>query len=190
VDSGVAHNFKAVDPLNNVSYFGKFSDNELISSYSISNGDTVFQITKPDNNFKIKSLQEEFNSYMYQKKYDEALSVNAQGSILVSLVIDKKGKVANYTVLNNIHPEIDMLVDNFIKSRFLPGALYPFKFKPYYINKTKQCIEVVIPLEFSINRFYRKPVNYNNFNNLFWMQNQQMVNEYMQPTLPKMQMGF
>jgi hypothetical protein len=85
---------------------------------------------------------------MYEKKYDNALSVNAQGSVLISFVIDKKGNVVNSTILNVIHPEIDTLISDFITSRFIPGALYPFKFKPYNLNKTKQCIEVVIPIEF------------------------------------------
>lgn len=190
VESGVVKDFNVIDNFSKVSYFVNFIDNELISSYRISNGDTIFQITNPDNNFKIKSLQKDFDSFMYEKRYDNALSVNAQGSILVSLVIDKNGNVINSTILNNIHPEIDKLVDNFIKSRFLPNAQYPFKFKPYYLNKTKQCIEVVIPIEFSINRFYREPVNYNQFNNMYWMQHQHMMNKYMTPVPPKMQMGF
>lgn len=190
IDSGFVNNFKIIDNFNNVSYFDNFRNNELISSYRVSNGDTIFQITKPDNDFKIKSLQKDFESFMYEKKYDSALSVNAQGIILVSLVIDKKGNVYNSSILNKIHPEIDKLVDDFIKSRFNPDALYPYKFKPYYFNKTKQCIEVVIPIEFSINRFYREPVNYNQFNNMYWMNNQQIMNKYMAPAPPKMQMGF
>jgi len=190
IDSGVVKDFKVIDDFSKDSYFESFNDNELINSYRISNGDTVFQITNPDNNFKIKSLQKEFESFMNGIQYNNALSVNAQGIILVSLVIDKKGNVLNCMTLNTIHPEIDKLVEDFIKRRFHPDALYPFKFKPYYLNKTKQCIEVVIPIEFSINRFYREPVRYNQFNNMYWMQHQQMMNIYMTPVPPKMQMGF
>jgi hypothetical protein len=190
IDSGVVKNFKITDIISQVSYFVSFNDSELISSYRINNEDTVFQITNPDNDFKIKSLQREFESFMYEKKYDNALSVNAQGSVLISFVIDKKGNVVNSTILNVIHPEIDTLISDFITSRFIPGALYPFKFKPYNLNKTKQCIEVVIPIEFSVNRFYREPVNYNQFNNMYWMNQQQMMNKYMNPTPPKMQMKF
>jgi hypothetical protein len=190
IDSGVVKNFKITDIISQVSYFVSFNDSELISSYRISKEDTVFQITNPDNDFKIKSLQREFESFMYEKKYDNALSVNAQGSVLISFVIDKKGNVVNSTILNVIHPEIDTLISDFITSRFIPGALYPFKFKPYNLNKTKQCIEVVIPIEFSVNRFYREPVNYNQFNNMYWMNQQQMMNKYMNPTPPKMQMKF
>lgn len=190
IDSGVVKNFKITDIISQVSYFVSFNDSELISSYRINNEDTVFQITNPDNDFKIKSLQREFESFMYEKKYDNALSVNAQGSVLISFVIDKKGNVVNSTILNVIHPEIDTLISDFITSRFIPGALYPFKFKPYNLNKTKQCIEVVIPIEFSVNRFYREPVNYNQFNNMYWMNQQQMMNKYMNLTPPKMQMKF
>jgi len=190
LDSGVAKDFRVIDDFSKCTYFESFTDNELISSYRLSNGDTIFQITNQDNNFKIKSLQKSFEGYMYEKKYDNALSVNAQGIILVSLVIDKKGNVVSSTILNTIHPEIDMLVDGFIKSRFQPNALYLFKFKPYYLDKKKQCIEVVIPIEFSINRFYKEPVRYNQFDNMFWMQNHQMMNRYMRPAPPTLQMRF
>ena len=128
---------------------------------------------------------------MSEKKYDIALSENAQGIILVSLIVDKKGNVENSIILNHIHPEIDKLIDEFIKTRLLPEAEYRYKFKPYIVGKVKQYCEVVIPIEFSINRFYRQPVNYNQFNNMYWMQQQQqMLNMRPPPPPPRMPSGF
>lgn len=190
IESGNETNFMEFDNFSKVSYVDSFKNNKLISSYRISNGDSVFQITDTENNFKIKSLQKDFTSFMYEKKYDEALSVNAQGVILVHLVIDKKGNVITSTILNTIHPEIDKLVNDFLNSRFQPDARFPFRFKPYQLNKTKQTIEVVIPIEFSTNRFYRGPANNNQFYQMQMMQHQQMNNKYMNPGPPKLQMGF
>ena len=187
INSDVSHYLIENDSFGNVSYFNKFNNKGLIASYRIIKKDTVFKIINPDYNFKVKSLQKKFDYYMSEKKYDIALSENAQGIILVSLIVDKKGNVENSIILNHIHPEIDKLIDEFIKTRLLPEAEYRYKFKPYIVGKVKQYCEVVIPIEFSINRFYRQPVNYNQFNNLYWMQQQQMLN--MRPP-PRMPSGF
>lgn len=185
INSDISHNLIEKDNFSNVSYFNKFNNKELIASYRIIENDTVFQIINPDYNFKIKSLQKKFDYYMSEKKYDLALSENAQGIILVSLIIDKKGNVITSIILNHIHPEIDKLVDGFIKTRLLPEAEYIYKFKPYKVDKIEQFCEVVIPFEFSINRFYRQPVNYNQFNNMYWIHQQQMMN-----MIPRIPSGF
>ncbi len=54
---------------------------------------------------------------MLEKDYKEALSVDAQGRILVSFVIDNKGYMVDYLVLNNIHPQLDKLIESFISKR-------------------------------------------------------------------------
>jgi len=186
IESGNKSSLVVIDDFANVTYTNKYYNKELISSYRLINGDTVFQLTNPDYNFKIKSLQKKFNYYMTEKEYNEALSVNAQGIILMALVIDNKGYTVECSVLNSIHPEIDKLVNNFINSRLLPKAEYRYKFKPYKKDKTKQFCEVVIPIEFSINRFYRQPVNYNHFHHMHWQMHQQqmMMNNFKPPTMP------
>ena len=87
------------------------------------------------------------------------------------------------SALNKIHPELDKLVNKFISSRLLVGAEYRHKFKPFKKDKVKHYCEVVIPFEFSINRFYRQPVNYNHFQH--WHMNQvmhqQMMNTFRPP---------
>jgi hypothetical protein len=64
---------------------------------------------------------------------------------------------------------------------------------PYKRDKVKRYFEVVIPFEFSINRFYRKPVSYNYFNNWYFnnqMMQQQMMNNFRPPIPAKMSGGF
>ncbi|MEN8137591.1 MAG: hypothetical protein ABFR62_04085 [Bacteroidota bacterium] len=177
-----------VDDFDNYVYNREYYNKELVTSYRLSNGDKVFQLTDPAYNFKIKSLQKKLNIYMLDKKYNKALSVDAQGVILLSLVIDKKGYPVECKALNGIHPEIDKLVDGFVKEKLLPTSEYRHKFKAYKKDKTKQFLEVVIPIVFSTNRFYRTPVNYfNNFNNMhlqMQMQQQMMMNSYRPPAMP------
>ncbi|MCK4677910.1 MAG: hypothetical protein KAT48_07245 [Bacteroidales bacterium] len=177
------------DDFASVSYTNRFFKKELVTSYRLINKDTVFQITNPDYDFKIKPLQKKFNNFMTDKEYNEALSVNAQGMILVSFIIDNKGYVVDHSVLNGIHPELDRLVKSFINSRLVQNAEFQHKFKPLKKNKTKQFCEIVIPFEFSINRFYRQPVNYNNFHHMHWQMHQQHMMNNSTPPL-SMPSGF
>ena len=119
---------------------------------------------------------------MEEKDYKEALSVNAQGQILVSFVIDNKGYMVDYAILNSIHPQLDRLVKGFISQKLSESAMTRHKFKPYKKDKTKRFCEFVIPFRFSINRFYRQ-ANYYYDNNLWQMQmyQQQMINNYTAP---------
>jgi hypothetical protein len=181
------------DDLNGVTYTCAYNVGELSSVYRILGNDTVFQIAKPDYDFKINSLQKKFDYFMLDKKYDDALSENAQGIILVSLLIDKKGYVLESSVLNELHPELDSIVNKFISSRLSISAENRYKFKPYKKDKEKMYCEVVIPFEFNINRFYRRPVSYNHFNHWYFhdqIMQQQMMNNFRPPTPPKMPSRF
>lgn len=163
----------------NIVYYNVFEDSTLTTSYYLSKRDTIFQYTNSKFGFKIKSLQTAFDNFMEDQHYDEALSQNAQGIILVSLVIDKKGYVVKSKILNNIHPEIDNLVDRFIELDIQSKEL-PIKLKPYTIGKTPQFCEFVLPIEFSTYRFYRPSVNYIYFNNYFFdMQRQRNIDMQM-----------
>ncbi len=166
------------DTFNNVNYTSVFESGKISSYYRLNGTDTVFQITNPGYDFKIKKLQKKFTSFMYEKKYEKALSINAQGIILVNVLIDKEGYVVQSSVLNGIHPEIDKLVENFIKSRLLKGAKRRYKFKPFKKENTNRYHEVVIPIEFSINKFYRQPANYNHYYNMHWQMHHQIMHHH------------
>ncbi len=176
------------DPISKVSYTQQFNGGVLISSFRILDHDTIYQLVNPKYKFRVKSLQNKIDYYLANENYDTALSVNAQGTILISLVTDKKGFPVSCVMLNTIHPEIDTLVERFINACFMTNEGLRHKFRPYKVNKKKQFCEFVIPIEFSINRFYRRSVNYNQFNNMYWMQSQQqqmmmqMHHQQMMPT--------
>lgn len=94
---------------------------------------------------------------MYHKSFDKALKENAQGIILMSLIINKDGYVVHGSILNEIHPELDDLVKKFIKYKFLPESGFNYKFRPFKINKKKVFCEIIIPFDFSILRYYKEP---------------------------------
>ena len=181
------HAIKRYDNLRNVSYTHVYINNELVSSYRLLNKDTVFQISTPSYDFKIKSIQKSFSFYMMNKDIEKALNVNAQGIILVSVVIDKKGYVIESKLLNSLHPQIDALVKKFINGK-LPTPIFDLnRFKSYKRNKKKQFCEFVLPFEFGIDRFYRKPVNFYHFHPMYHWNS---MPKFSPPPPPSFSRGF
>ncbi len=163
-----------------------YNNGELQSLYRKFNKNEVYNIADTNYDFDIKSLQKKFTSFMTKQNYNKALSHNAQGIVLVSVLIDTKGNILESEVLNKIHPELDDIMNVFVKNQLKPGG---YKFKPYKQGKEKKYCEVVIPFEFSINRFYRKPVNYYYFNH-WQLQNQMMQQQMMNNYIRNMPGGF
>lgn len=69
-------------------------------------------------------------------------------------------------ILNKIHPQLDSMIHEFLLGDESIPNMTLNKFKPYKHNKKKQFCEFILPFEFSILRFYRKPTRYyfNHFN--------------------------
>lgn len=146
-------------------YTSIFKNAELSTYYRLMNKDTVFQIISSEYKLKIKSLHDKFNNYMANKNYDGALNVNAQGVTLVSLIVNSKGYTIDAKILNPTHPALDSLINDFLETRFLGGLKHRFiRFKKFKNKKVNRYFELVIPIEFNINRFYRQPVNYFYYN--------------------------
>jgi len=156
-------------------YHTFFRDQKVHSAFRMLEKDTVYLLTDPEFNFKLTSLQNEFTKFMYEVNIDIALSENAQGTILVSLVIDPKGKVIDFRILNSLNGQLDRAVESFILNRVYRKDELGHKFKSF----EKHFCEVVIPFKFDIIRYYRAPT-YNN-QNLYFMNhmNQQMMHQNM-----------
>jgi len=158
------------DEFKDLTYTSIYRENRLVSRYRLLGSDTIFQITNPKYDFKIGRLQIGFDDYVLNNNYVKAFDENAQGTILVSLLIDNKGNIVESTILNDADTEIGILADNFIarwKNRY--------KLKPYRKDKIKRYCEVVIPIEFRTKRDYSLPINHHN--DPFFM-NDHMMNKF------------
>lgn len=136
------------DRLSGITYTSEYYKKYLNCSYRLSGNDTVFQVINPKYNPRIASIQKKFTRYASFYTYDNALSVNAQGMILVSLLVDSKGHVLERKLLSKLHPELDVLVESFARDILA-------RCKPYKVKDAKKTFEVVIPFYFGVNRFYR-----------------------------------
>jgi len=161
------------DPLTGQDYHFNFDGQKLASVYRMNDDERIYQITNTKYSFDIAKLQRSFDRFMINQGYDKALYENAQGTVLLHIMIEPEGTVVEYRLLNQLHPQLDRLVERFAKERLAEGAYRRFRFKPIKINKEKKHFEFVVPFEFSINRTYRKPVNYNHFQNFHHMHLQQ-----------------
>jgi len=189
LNKGTEQSIDVYDEFQKLNYTHKYKNRELVSSYRLMGKDTVYQITNPSYHFKISQIQKSFNYYLAEKKFEKALSVNAQGIVMVSIILDKKGNIVKKKLLSRQHPEIDECVLDFLRSGFPTSTMAKANFKAYKHNKRKQFCEFVLPLDFSIIRFYRQPVNYNHFNHWNhlhrwnWEQQQLQMHKHIQQTI-------
>lgn len=165
------------DELNGFTYTSVFNGSELVSVYRLTDSDTIFQIVDPDYDSNMKSMAGRFASFIENRSYEGALSVDAQGKILVSIVVDPDGYAVKYSFLNQVHPELDALVEEYVKKRlFKGGSQVYYKTGVYKKDKIARYYEVVIPFNFNAARFYRQPVDMSNLNQMHWMNHQMMMN--------------
>lgn len=151
-----------------------------IKSSSFSDGGTnILQLQDHLFNFKVKRLTSRLELYLAEKNYYETISDNAQGTYMISFIIDSESRYAtSYKVLNNIHPELDNLLNDFLAVTIPEGAQYRFKFRAYKVGKEKQTYEVVVPFTFGVTRFYRPP------NNNHWWFHHHMMHNMHTPMVP------
>lgn len=143
IDSSNKFSISQYDSINKYWYTHNFYKKKLVSSYRLSNNDTIYRITSPINDIKIKSLQNKFEKYLRDKNYLDAISENAQGTLLLQCLINKDGFLVEYKFLNSIHPQIDSLTKEFIQQTRLSNSEYKYDFDVYKRNNKKQLYEVV-----------------------------------------------
>ncbi len=100
----------------------------------------------------VEKLQKKFDMEM-QFKLLEAYDEGAQGTILVAVDINEKGKIQGHKLLNSLHPELDRIVNKFMNGR----AVMNYKFKSLKFNNN---LEIVIPFVFKIDNFHINSPNH------------------------------
>lgn len=171
----------------------EFYGDGLSKAYRVEDGQKIYHITDFEYNFKLKKLQTSLSRYFESKDFLQASEDNAQGMYFIHVQISDKGRAVNNKILNSIHPTLDSKVKGWANSVLKESSYYPHKFKPYKVEKEKVDAEFLVPLQFSIVKFYRQSANAN-YNWQFQQQmmfHQQMMMQPMNlPTPPPMPMGF
>lgn len=132
---------------------------KLKSSYREEDGRKIYQIVDRDYNFKLQKMQNLLSTHFSNSTFREAAELSAQGIYLITVVISDKGRVQKLEVHNSLLPDLDSKITSWAAYN-LGNKTYGMKFKPYRVNGEKVYAEFVIPLQFSVSKFYRKPANY------------------------------
>ena len=166
-----------------------YDGNRLIQSYREEDGRKVYQIIDPKYKFQIKKLQGHLNAFFEENDFSEAAANQVQGTYFITLMISDRGEIVSYNLHNNLHGKLDSDIESWTK-KDLEGS-ESLKFKPYKVDKKKVYAEFMVPIQFSIHKFYRKPSNYYydwHFHQMMFQQ--QMMQPMNLPPPPPMPSGF
>ena len=175
IDSSPKFTLPVKDKEGTVRYY-EFKNKQLHRSYRLIKGDTIFQITNPNIPLKDKTIQKKFTTFMQLKKWEGAISEHAHGNLLVQTIVDEKGVLKSYEILNELHPEQNRLVDEFLEEKYLKSNTVN-KFPKYKIDGQRVAYEVILPFHFAIDKFYRPKSTYNHDHFWFFQQQQQLFQQ-------------
>ncbi len=173
-----------LDPITNAVYYNSYDMAELQSSYRLEGSKKIYQVANNDQRIKLKKLQKDIIMEIETDDLSETLVSNAQGTVLIKVLINPEGKVDNYEMFGSIHPEFDRVLKDYIHENLLETAIYRIGFKPFKVNKEKVYLETYIPIVFTINRFYRATNNYYWHYDHMMMHQQMMMQSFTPPTPP------
>lgn len=155
-------NYKEIykDPISSRTIINVFQHAKLIESYRLIGQEKVFQVSDPNYNLQTQRLQKKLDSFFKGEYFTNLTRESVEGIVLISVTIDENGYPEDYKVLNKLHPDIDSLIADFLSQNLHSNLPDQYRFKPYRNGKRKVACEVLIPISFDINRFYKKPISY------------------------------
>lgn len=177
--------YQVKDSVSGNLYTNTYKKGLLKKSYRLKDKDTIYQLSK-EKSFDLFKLQTKLSDFKDSIDFSNSRLENAQGTVFISIIMNKKGQVESFKIFNKIHPEIDEYVSRFVKKNFDITSKFRYRFKRKQ-GIPKQYYETILPIHFSNNRFYRKPASYDYLNDFMWqnmmfeqqMMQQQMMNNAM-----------
>lgn len=167
-----------------------FNDSKIVNSYYIDNGDKIY-FFNGEKNIKMEDVRMSLMNHLHtnanfnQKKFKADL----EGTILLDIITNKKGKVTSYTILNTLNNSLDGLFKSFCFLKFSDKASFKIKFKGIKVPEKNAYCRFVIPFTFGYkngDQTFIKPNN--NYYDHFWHQQilfqQQQFNQPIPIKLP------
>lgn len=174
---------------NNI-YLTQYKDLEIRKSYALQNGDTIFQLTHPNEKLKLSTLQSNMKFFLENEGYSDAVYAGMQGTLLVNITTNEKGFISDYQLLNSLHPQLDSLINRFFESKISLEGRSPYRFKRISSTRKKRPHEFVLPIVFGTARFQDPSTfNFNNFN-LYNSSMQHHLQFQQQQSINRALMGF
>ncbi len=132
-------------------------------------------------NFNSGNLDSALKNYIREQPNfkKERFNNDLEGTILLQLDTDYKGRVVNYEILNKLGSEMDEWVNSFCNKRMTPKSSSKIKFKGIKLEDKQARCRFLLPVNFQHRQFYKtfsRP-NYNFHHFMFqqqWQQQWQM----------------
>ena len=176
-------NERVIDQISKRHITNNYKDGIKVESYIGSESDKVYQNVDLNNLIKFKGFNSFLNDYLSDEEFHDVIMADAEGYLLVACMVDEKGFVENYKLLNTLHPAFDNMVRSFLSIYCGSERKFSFKlFKPLKVGKEKVKYEVVVPIQVEINDFYRESNYY--YNDMFMHQQMMMQQQMMAPPPP------
>jgi len=133
------------------------------------------------------NIQTSLKNFIYEsqdfqsKKYTNDL----EGTVLIALDIDYKGRVIGHKILNKLGNKMDDLVKTFCEKRLVTSATYRMRFKGIKLEDKEVVSKFILPITFEHRQFYKtfsRP-NYNFHDQWFWHQQMMWQQQWHQQQL-------
>lgn len=152
--------------------------NKITNAYYAEKNNIYYFFNKTKKSVQTKSLKNLLESFLHENilfsKY--RLENNLEGTILIDIITDYKGRVASYSVLNKLNNEMDVLIENFLEEKLSKQIDYKFRFKGIRLEDKSAFCRFVLPVSFTHKRFHKtftRP-SYN-----YWMHDHMMFHQQM-----------
>lgn len=141
------------DPVTNreITYVTKGSN--LIQAYREVDDRKIYQLLDPEFTFPYKGLQSDFNNFIHARSLDSLDKGKVSGLVLVHVVVGEKGFVEEFSLLNDLHPELSKYLNMYFNSKYVMASDTRGKFRQMKIGKQKVAYETVIPINFYTTQF-------------------------------------
>ena len=190
INSPINGTFSIKETGKNIKYV--FKNNKIINSY-YEIDDNKYYFFNDDNNVITDRLKNGLIQFLelYNGFNIVKFENNLEGTILLDITTDRKGKAVSYKILNKLNNRLDQLLENFCINKLSEKADFKIRFKGIKLAEKDAYCRFVIPIIFSHNRFHEtfiRPSNYyyNDFffHNLWQQQQQQQLFQQQQIKLP------
>ncbi len=138
----------------------KFKDSTMIYSRREFNNKYIYQIFDKKQRFNTNNIQGKFGNYITpnslsidKRKLLQTQMDDVRGHYFVYFIINPKGKIEICIRMNDLHPELDQVMDDFIKEKLFHDGRSKTSFPKYNLFAENQYYEFVIPFYFSIDHF-------------------------------------
>lgn len=165
------------DSLTTLEFSSKFKQLDKVKLVGKETPEVYYNTFNDVQDPKNGNIERALEIYFKQKNNftTERFNSDLEGTVLLQIDTDYKGRVINYKILNSLNSIVDQWVESFCKSRMTKDSFSKIKFKGIKLDDKQAICRFILPINFQHRQFYKtfsRP-NYN-FHHFMFQQQWQM----------------